>query len=346
MKTKIILICILLLAILFPSLIQAQYKLFPGQDILFPGNKTIFLYDGRPRVDIVTCKPYDAEGNPIGGASLSWSQQLWRHSEDGKRDTVYVLSGVIYVSVYDYYDDEKIKSIQDGYPHPNGEFVVSKEETFEYDQQGRLTLHHTIDYRPVIHDEKNMQYDYTKNTITQTVRNDKGETVTVTSISHTDKGYIAETNGEKSEYIFDEYLRPVKAGDVFYAYFDGGYTRYSETMYDTSRVDYYYDEKGYLCKMVDFSKSGNDWVPDCTYLYTYEPDHAVSNSLPQKKNKVYACEGKVVIESDKQDLVSIYAMNGQLVKMFRLSSLRQEVSLGSGIYIIHIGKDAHKLLIR
>jgi len=348
MKTRIILTAILFFAVLFPAFIQAQYNLYPGQNILFPGNYTIPFHEGRPQVDKITCKPYDAEGNYMG-ASSPWHQSVeykWLHSEDGKRDTVYVLSGVIFVSVYDYYDNEKIKSIQDGYPHPNGEFEVREEETFEYDQEGRLILHNTIYHRLTPNDKKIIQYDYTRNTITETKRDDTGETVTITSISFTDKGYIAETNGEKTEYIFDEYNRPVKAGDILYEYFDGGYSRIDYSNSTSPRIDYFYDNKGYLSKAIYYIISGDEWVHDCTYLYTYEPDHTVSNIVAEKKTKVYTYQGKVVIESDKLDIVSIYSSSGRLVEKIKLSSSKQEVNLNPGFYIINIGSETHKVFIR
>jgi len=341
MKTKFALSFYLFILILFPAFSQ-QYKLYPGQEILFPGSYTEMYYDGIPKADIIAWQPYDLDGNLLKNRFEHFGGRQERiHSENGLQDTVFHKSGIIRTYAYDYFTDGKIKSRKHINYYTPG---VHYEHHYEYDTKNRLTLHNYMSYnREII-----TKYDYKENTITQTEKNMQTNktTVTITFISFIGNGYIAETNGEKVEYLFDENKRPVKAGNILYEYFDGGYRKIDYSNTTAPRTDYYYNQNGYLSQTIEYIMSGDDWVHDATYIYTYTGgDFTTSLVNIEKSHHVYGGKGTLVVETEKPLLVCIYLLNGKLIKKEKISSPHNMLPLPSGIYIVIIGNETYKVII-
>ena len=82
------------------------------------------------------------------------------------------------------------------------------------------------------------------------------------------------------------------------------------------------------------------------YTYSYRAGNPHSNLVFQKPGKVYAAEGSVVIENEQAALVAVYTFGGQLVEQRRMTAGINRIPLPKGLYIVVVGKQGHKIVVR
>lgn len=163
----------------------------------------------------------------------------------------------------------------------------------------------------------------------------------------------------KDEYVVDSAGNRYRVGDFYYSYFDGGYTelRYyhrGKMIWGAPdawvKTDYFFQKKGYLSKAVTYLKEKGEtkWkkLKHDEYTYSYRAGNPHSNLVFQKPGKVYAAEGSIVIENEQAALVAVYTFGGQLVEQRRMTAGIDRIPLPKGLYIVVVGRQGHKIVVR
>ena len=163
----------------------------------------------------------------------------------------------------------------------------------------------------------------------------------------------------KDEYVVDSVGNRYRVGDFYYSYFDGGYTelRYyhrGKMIWGAPdawvKTDYFFQKKGYLSKEITYLKEKGEtkWkkLRHDEYAYSYKAGNPHSNLVIEKPGKVYAAEGSVVIENEQPALVAVYTFGGQLVEQRRMTAGIDRIPLPKGLYIVVVGKEGHKIVVR
>ncbi|RRD59329.1 T9SS type A sorting domain-containing protein [Tannerella forsythia] len=356
-KRLSITICLLYLA---PSLFAQTIHGF-GESPESPGHP-LNPKLGQPRIlaDTIRIKEHGGITNPPYPPTLS----IKKFNKNLLIDTVYTFSpmGMITSYISKYSDKGRLLSLSSYYPgHKDpvtGAFITEPKENlvdeYEYGQDGRLLKHKTykLDGGSTSLD-KIFTYTY--------VMTDSGY------ISNDSIEYILDKKGRlaklkflkaKNEYVVDSASNRYRVGDFYYSYFDGGYTLRSyhrgNTIWGTTdtwvKTDYFFQKKGYLSKTITYQRKKGEpkWkkLKHDEYAYSYRAGNPHSNLVIQKPGKVYAAEGAVVIENEQPALVAIYTFGGQLVEQRSMAAGIDRIPLPKGLYIVVVGRQGHKIVVR
>ncbi len=350
-------VCLLCLA---PSLF-AQIIFGFGESPEGPGHPLNTKF-GQSRIlaDTIRIKEHGGITNPPYPPTLS----IKKFNKNLLIDTVYTFSpmGMITSYISKYSDKGRLLSLSSYYPgHKDpvtGVFITEPKENlvdeYEYGQDGRLLKHKTYKLEGGSTSlDKIFTYKY--------VMTDSGY------ISNDSIEYILDKKGRlaklkflkaKNEYVVDSAGNQYRVGDFYYSYFDGGYTLRSyhrgNTIWGTTdtwvKTDYFFQKKGYLSKTVTYQRKKGEpkWkvLKHDEYTYSYRAGNPHSNLVIQKPGKVYAAEGAVVIENEQPALVAIYMFGGQLVEQRRMTAGIDRIPLPKGLYIVVVGRQGHKIVVR
>lgn len=350
-------VCLLCLA---PSLF-AQIIFGFGESPEGPGHPLNTKF-GQSRIlaDTIRIKEHGGITNPPYPPTLS----IKKFNKNLLIDTVYTFSpmGMITSYISKYSDKGRLLSLSSYYPgHKDpvtGVFITEPKENlvdeYEYGQDGRLLKHKTykLDGGSTSLD-KIFTYKY--------VMTDSGY------ISNDSIEYILDKKGRlaklkflkaKNEYVVDSAGNQYRVGDFYYSYFDGGYTLRSyhrgNKIWGTTdtwvKTDYFFQKKGYLSKTVTYQRKKGEpkWkvLKHDEYAYSYRAGNPHSNLVIEKPGKVYAAEGAVVIENEQPALVAVYTFGGQLVEQRRMAAGINRIPLPKGLYIVVVGRQGHKIVVR
>jgi len=256
------------------------------------------------------------------GENFSETSAFIERSKDGLRDTFYYThhytNPLTEIIVHEYDADNRLISIKSKIL-PAASFYVLIE--YEYDSSGRLTRLAEWSLPGVFE-----SYDYS-------------------TIVYTDSSYIL----NDIEYVFDAEDRLIRAGEITYSYFENGY---SENLGPYAKTIYYFLENGYLSKKIFYKLFEEEWIQHTVWetAYRYKADNPNNpNSNATIKNtlrKVYGIDGAVMIYSGKPETVRIYAVSGLIVRNIQTSPGNQSISLSKGFYIVKMGDQAYKVMVR
>lgn len=287
----------------------------------------------------------------------------YRFNENGRIDTI---CGATIWIILKYSEKDQLLSLSHytpSYESPTGsgnftEPIENLYVEFEYGDDGRITkvLDYTLDEEGVYLDSV-YNYNYTMT--------DSGYIMPDFSIEYIldEKGRVVcqKDLTSKNEYVFDEEGRRFRIGDVYYFYFDNGFTslKYShrgELVLDApdawSKMDYFFQENGYLSKKIDYLKEEGDteWTiyNHDEWSYGYRSDNPQSNIAIEEKpdGTVYTAAGAVMIEAEKTTTVSVYSVSGQLVTQQCISAGTNRIPLSNGVYIVVINDKGYKVFVK
>jgi len=88
---------------------------------------------------------------------------------------------------------------------------------------------------------------------------------------------------------------------------------------------------------MDAYKAAHEWKE----FFKIVVDNEALNIQPLR---VYAYNGTIVIDTNKEEVVSIYNLNGQLVKSFKIQG-RQSIPLKSGLYVVYANNTGMKVFV-
>lgn len=191
-------------------------------------------------------------------------------------------------------------------------------------------------------------------------------------ISHSDTGYVTKTyqvEGQKvvlvkvSQYKTDAQKRvvasriaqadsngKVKYSDYKYVYTENGYDMIHPVDKGwISKREFRFNEQGDLISQKQYTKiAEKDWTLDLSFEYKYTYGGETSNeAIEQLENEVFAAEGAVTIVSVQSQLpYAVYSISGQLCAQGVLTSTQTSVPLNQGVYIVLVGNERHKVVIR
>lgn len=218
------------------------------------------------------------------------------------------------------YDNSTITKMFYHYSEVYDKFFLTHKEVFEYDS----------DYI------KHTDYSYNDET-------DKWEhpNISISKVDH---------QGRVIEYGYDnngEYSWQFR-----YTYTNNGYKETLKYLGDSYvRREYTFNEQGDLIKVLWYEGSDvNDLRLSTTTEYTYTYSNPTSNeNIKQQGYKVYSTENGLVIENNMGNSnikASVYAITGQLLRTISISNNRTEIPLSSGIYIVVIYNQSHKVMVK
>lgn len=218
------------------------------------------------------------------------------------------------------YDNSTITKMAYNYSEVYDKFFLVYKDVFEYDS----------DYI------KQSEYSYNYET-------DKWDHphISISKLDH--QGRVIEFGYDKNgEYIWEHR----------YTYTNNGYKatlKYPGDIY--VRREYTFNEQGDLIKVLWYEGSDvNDLRLSTTTEYTYTYSNPTSNeNIKQQGYKVYSTENGLVIENNMGNSnikASIYAITGQLLRTISISNNRTEIPLSSGIYIVAICNQSHKVMVK
>ncbi len=318
---------------------------------------------GQPRIlaDTMRIKEYVGIVDPPYPLTVS----IKKFNKNLLIDTAYIFSatGMITSYISKYSDKGRLLSLSSYYPgHKDpvtGVYITAPKEDlideYEYGEDGRLLKHkkHKLKGGSTSLD-KIITYTY--------VMTDSGY------ISNDSIEYIFDKKGRlsklkflkaKDEYVVDSVGNRYRVGDFYYSYFDGGYTelRYyhrGKMIWGAPdawvKTDYFFQKKGYLSKEITYLKEKGEtkWkkLRHDEYAYSYKAGNPHSNLVIEKPGKVYAAEGSVVIENEQPALVAVYTFGGQLVEQRRMAAGINRIPLPKGLYIVVVGRQGHKIVVR
>lgn len=318
---------------------------------------------GQPRIlaDTMRIKEYVGIVDPPYPLTVS----IKKFNKNLLIDTAYIFSatGMITSYISKYSDKGRLLSLSSYYPgHKDpvtGVVITEPKENlvdeYEYGQDGRLLKHKTYKLEGGSRSlDKIFTYKY--------VMTDSGY------ISNDSIEYILDKKGRlaklkflkaKDEYVVDSAGNRYRVGDFYYSYFDGGYTelRYyhrGKMIWGAPdawvKTDYFFQKKGYLSKEITYLKEKGEtkWkkLRHDEYAYSYRAGNPHSNLVIEKPGKVYAAEGAVVIENEQPALVAVYTFGGQLVEQRRMAAGINRIPLPKGLYIVVVGRQGHKIVVR
>lgn len=298
--------------------------------------------------------PFFIEKNSfIDSIQPTWtgSYSLHKWSSDGYIDTIYANMSTL----VDFYSKENNKLIRrDFYVGPVETKSFSSTEFYNYDNQGRRTTHtmthysHGEDGSLTKKDTVIFDYDFSM-------------------VVYTDSGYIF----NDIEYIFDKQDRLIRIKkrayeshhhlNVDYTYFDEN-KGYSKLLYgilnppaseSRTKEEYYFDDKGLLINSRTYMQyyADTEWsewelTQDWHDSYTFYDD-ITSNGLTTAESihQIYGVEGGISIRTGQPEKVSIYTINGQLLRRNVVNDYLK-VDLPKGLYIVTAGKEAYKVVVR
>jgi len=285
-----------------------------------------------------TVKTYDAKGNLQEHNGTVQTQ--FKHSNNGLSDTITTYSCVIAETIATYSEDGKLVYRKD-------DDMIETE--FIYDSDNRIqsintTLYGYIGYDKFANGTETTYFDYTQNTIQfKSYRGGNLYKESLTYIQYTDSGYITRINEKETEYVFDSEQRLIRNGNIKYDYFENGYT---ETNNSTKR-EYHFLDNGYWSKYLVYTLTNADWKLAETAILTYDDDKPNSNKeIKTNSYKVSTTKGGIIIETELPIQVAIHSLSGQLIKMKRISTGKEVLTISKGIYIVTIGKESHKIIIK
>lgn len=286
----------------------------------------------------------------------------YTRSADGLKDTILTSIGLMSCRVDEYFPDGKLISRKELIPERAQDYSTlwAEEQTTynEYDSDGRIisTIVYDMDKNLIV----SWTYEYTGNsvipaTVISTEIN-RPTTVKKFSIRHTATGYVFEQITESTdyvhntvrrdtterEYVFDPENRLIRAGDAVYTYpEEGGYV---ETLsYRTG----YYNRQGYPEKFYTYYGGELVQMTEITYFSNEsqqnpnppQPTDAVSGE------KVYAARNGVVVQSANPVSVTVYSIDGKLVKKTFVDGNNGLIKLPGGFYIVKTEKASYKVFV-
>jgi len=292
----------------------------------------------RVFADIRTAKAYDSKGNLKEHNGTVLTQ--FKHSENGLTDTITTYSCLIAETIATYSEDGKLVFRKDD---------DMFETDFSYDSEGRIQSKYTTIYGYRGIDEKfidgteTTDFDYVQNTIHfKGYREGKLYKESLTYIQYTDNGYITKTNGVQTEYVFDSQQRLIRNGDIIYDYFENGYTETTKSR----KSEYYFLENGYWSKYVEYILKDGNWEHTETVNFTYDDLPDSNQEIKTNSYKVSTRKGGIVIETEAPAQIAIYSINGQLINMKRISAGKEVFNISKGLYIVNIGRESHKIIVK
>lgn len=316
---------------------------------------------------ICSIRDYNEKGEEImlpPGQGISDIELI--RSKDDLTDTITYVYGTKNTRVYTYSENNLLLSSRLLITDSPSQLVVPINITdYEYDAEDRV-IKQTMYHNEVIEKggrymistriKNEDTYDYTQNTVTHHNRfyfNDSEYTQTV-RYSFTSTGYIEYSGEEQTEYIFDDKNRLIQQGDIYtYIYQDNGYTELFKNIWEPdskiSRKDYIYDENGFRKEEIFYNKdeTGN-WQVDFRREYTFN-EFTVSNEKIEpypSSIKVSVTASGIIVEAQDTVVLLISTIAGQQVVNKKLEEGQEFIPLSEGIYIINVGKESHKILVR
>ena len=248
-----------------------------------------------------------------------------RRSEDGLRDTFDVAYGLRYFLIYEWDTDNRLIAIKHTFDSldkwDENSFIPRSE--YAYDSSGRLAMELHAQYP-----NESYHYDYS-------------------TIIYTDSGYIL----NRVEYVLDSEGRLIRAGDMHYSYFEDGFTEFYFKDNSGEKTDWHFLENGYLSHCKTWKLRDGQWVDfhkeEREYRYKDDNPLKQATALEAVENrKVYGVDGAVAIQSDKPETVQIYTISGAMIRNIQTGTGSQSISLPKGFYIVMMGNQAYKVIVR
>lgn len=300
---------------------------------------------------------------PVGGMS---DGELIR-SKDGLTDTISYMQGVRQTDIYSYSEKNLLLSYKSLVIHDLSQLLYPTQiDHYEYDNKDRIIKKTTYlneveekngEYITNTRSKSEITYDYEQNIVTFYDRfyHDDSESIRTFKYSFTETGYIEDTGEKQTEYTFDEKNRLTKISDSYsYVYHDNGYARFYDTDWELEPVkekkDFIFDEKGYLEEVL-FLKKGemdDDWQLYYWEEYSYNGFIVSNQNIEQSSPsaKVYGTDGGIIIETHNPTTLVISTVTGQLVLKKTVDSYEKFVPVSQGLYIVNVGQESYKILVK
>lgn len=295
-----------------------------------------------------------------GTPEVTTFKVLCNHSADGLQFTSKVTEGKMsrHDTEYTFYADGKIKTFKN----------VLTEEAYKYTKDGKIAQVVGKDYKVEYHygNKKDTIYHYRLNIYDQYYV-DK-----VDFVEYKDKGYWVSTFvsnlsdklevAQSAIYTFDDQKRLIKCTigvkedgkmkETFYQY------DYTEDGYNEIQLN----DQGFMRgEVVRFNKQGDlisktvlhqdvnkEWKKNQSFEYTYTYGGETSNEEIQKnESQVCVNNGSIVITSVKAQLpYAVYTIQGKQVQNGVLVSSETVVPVSAGIYVVAVGEERHKVIVK
>jgi hypothetical protein len=314
-----------------------------------PYEPTASLFDGRPRVTGYT---------------------VYKRSEDGLTDTIYINSGLARIDIRHYNEKQRVVYSIIDYPPCKvfeciysiirpGEFYEKVEH--EYDTEDRVSKVTEKEIESVSDKE---------------IRTVSVNTYDYSTLKKTEKGYIY--NGYEYEldacnrvtYLKnlsspDEYKelngKEYRVQDSYYTYFEDGLSvlRWEKTS-DMIRgwpdrwvkVDYFYSENGGLQNTYYSVDDGETWTvwEKSEFRYAYV-DKAKSNDNSNESKtspgaKVYGITGAIVVSTENNAQACIYNTTGKVIKKQLVSEGTTRIGVSGGLYFVTVNNHSYKVIVK
>lgn len=323
--------------------------------------------DGHIRIlaDTVKIEMYLAmDRNPLH------KTRVYRFNNTDRVDTVFFSNGSDEgYNILKYSDENQLLSISNYTPNKedsevpgteclireyaygeDGQMLKMKEyQYFEYIGKDMVTVDTTFIYRYAMTDSS-----YICNDSIECILDNQGRVTNLKNLNRT------------GEYVFDLEGRKYRDGDIYYSYFDGGYTALIYVKIEPEpgligglfhdgwwKKDYYIQENGYLSKKVvhfmDRDLRNKEWNEYTREEYSYHYKSTTPGSsqiIEDQAAKIYSTDGGIVIEAEKAAMVQVFSFDGQMIAQQFVSVGRNRIALSKGIYVVSIHGDGYKVTVK
>ena len=356
-KTRYVTPILMLCAALYLSA-QQYTRVKYNLETPFTGEFTAERFKG----DSIVVEEFDGAGNSEGKSTL-----VYKHSEDGLRDTIYTHSGLMRTQVYIHSKEGRLLSIVNLVPNRT---VIDQlafraegvQINYDYGADGRIRSISTLQNPgEVLVDRKT--FDHANNQIV--LRNEKSGKETINKILYTDSGYLEIVPShyplmdyDTMVYVFDKENRLIRltspsldmtTGRInvtqHYIYTDSGYI----SITDSVKEVHVFSKDGSKEEVLEYSYAKGDWqLRHREERLIYVGSHHDSGTVPMALNntKVYSGEKEIVIETLQVAKVEIWSFSGRLIARQRIAAGISRIPLSRGLYIISVNGQGYKVIIQ
>ena len=81
------------------------------------------------------------------------------------------------------------------------------------------------------------------------------------------------------------------------------------------------------------------------FFNVIEDESVANENIAKQTLNIYAYQGNIFIDSDKEESVSIYNMNGQIVRHLKTQG-KHSIPLKRGFYIVNVKNDSVKVFVK
>ncbi|MDR0699940.1 MAG: T9SS type A sorting domain-containing protein [Tannerella sp.] len=316
--------------------------------------------------------PYEPTASLFDGTPRVTGYTIYKRSEDGLTDTIYINSGLASIDIRHYNENQRIvysifdyppcKIYECNYVDPGS--LYEKVE-YEYDTEDRVSKVTVKEIESILDME---------------VRTVSVNTYDYSTLKMTEKGYVY--NGYEYEldsnnrvtYLKnlstpDEYReldgKKYRVQDSYYTYFEGGLSvlRREKTS-DMIRgwadrwvkVDYYFNENGNgTFKNTYYSvDDGETWTiwekTETRYAYVENVKSGdipnTNGSVESSGTKVHGISGAIVINTENNVQACIYDTTGKVVKKQSVNAGAVQISVPGGLYFVTVNNHSYKVIVK